>query len=432
MRILMFGWEFPPHISGGLGTACYELTRTLSRHGNAITFVVPRADKPARKSHVHLVAAAGVPLPYPSSVDEFFQSLNLKTADSILRPYLTEEEYPLALLAATGGGADESSQQSGKQAGHPSVMTSTSHYGKNLMAEVARYSEIGEELALKEEFDIIHAHDWMTFLAAIRAKRATGKPMVAHIHALEYDRSGDSINGGIFEIEKMGMEAADHVIAVSHYTRNLIISHYGIRPEKISVVHNAVSRHHATRVYHVPHDRKKKTVLFLGRITSQKGPDYFIEAAARVLEKTPDVMFVMAGAGDMLPRMIERVGELRLGMHFHFTGFLQGHDVERMYAMSDLYVMPSVSEPFGLSPLEAMIYDVPVILSKQAGVNEIMPHALIVDFWNVDDIANKILAILKYPALSRELLRNGRKALRSIRWEVAAERIQLIYNKLAV
>ena len=423
MRILMFGWEFPPHISGGLGTACYELTRTLSRHGNIITFVVPRAEKQAKKSPVHLVAAAGVPLPHSSSVEEFFQSLNLKTADSILRPYLTDEEYPLVLRDATGGETNKD---------QPGATPPTSLYGKNLMAEVARYSEIGEELALKEEFDLIHAHDWMTFLAAIRAKRATGKPMVAHIHALEYDRSGDSINGGIFEIEKMGMEAADHVIAVSHYTRNLIISHYGIRAEKISVVHNAVSRHQAPRVYHVPHDRKKKTVLFLGRITSQKGPDYFIEAAARVLEKTQNVMFVMAGAGDMLPRMIERVGELRLGMHFHFTGFLQGHDVERMYAMSDLYVMPSVSEPFGLSPLEAMIYDVPVILSKQAGVTEVMPHALTVDFWNVDDIANKILAILKYPALSRELLRNGRKALRSIRWEVAAERIQLNYNKLAV
>jgi glycosyltransferase involved in cell wall biosynthesis len=423
MRILMFGWEFPPHISGGLGTACYELTRTISRHGNKITFVVPRAEKPARKSSVQLISAVGVPLPSSSSVEEFFQSLNLQTADSILRPYLTEEEYSRALRSTSGDGTEND---------RSNVMTTSSHYGQNLMAEVARYSEIGEELAVKEEFDIIHAHDWMTFLAAIRAKRATGKPLVVHIHAVEYDRSGDSINGGIFEIEKMGMEEADHVIAVSHYTRNLILSQYGISPEKVSVVHNAVSRHQATRLYHVPPVRKNKTVLFLGRITSQKGPDYFIEAAARVLEKMPDVMFVMAGTGDMLPRMIERVGELRLGTHFHFTGFLQGHDVERMYAMSDLYVMPSVSEPFGLSPLEAMIYDVPVILSKQAGVNEVMPHALTVDFWNVDDIANKILAVLKYPALSRELLRNGRKALRSIRWEVAAERIQLIYNKLAV
>jgi len=269
-------------------------------------------------------------------------------------------------------------------------------------------------------------------LAAIRAKRASGKPMVAHVHAVEYDRSGDHVNQSIFEIEKLGMEAADHVIAVSHYTRELILSQYGINPGKVSVVHNAVSRRQAGKVYHVPQSPKKKTVLFLGRVTSQKGPEYFVEAAARVLEKMPEVTFVMAGAGDMLARMIERVGELRIGTHFHFTGFLQGHDVERMYAMSDLYVMPSVSEPFGLSPLEAMIYDVPVILSKQAGVNEVLPYALTVDFWNVDDIANKILAVLKYPALSRELLRNGRKALHSIRWEVAAERIQLLYNKLAV
>lgn len=422
MRILMFGWEFPPSISGGLGTACYELTRTLSRHGNNITFVVPRADKPASGTPVELVSAERVPLHYADTVEEFFQALNLTPVDSILRPYLTEEEYPMALKAATACGT----------ATPPGILATANNYGKNLMAEVARYSEIGEELALQGEFDIIHAHDWMTFVAAIRAKRASGKPMIAHVHAVEYDRSGDQINPSIFEIEKLGMEAADHVIAVSHYTRNLILSQYGINPAKVSVVHNAVSRRQVRKVYHVPAERKRKTVLFLGRVTAQKGPEYFVEAAARVLELMPEVTFVMAGAGDLLPRMIERVGELRIGTHFHFTGFLQGHDVERMYAMSDLYVMPSVSEPFGLSPLEAMIYDVPVILSKHAGVNEILPDALTVDFWNVDDIANKILAVLKYPALSRTLLKNGRKTLQSIRWEVAAERIQLIYNKLAI
>jgi len=432
MRVLMFGWEFPPLISGGLGTACYELTRTLSRHGNKIIFVVPRAGTQERKSHVKLVAAAEVPLPYPTNVEEFFHALSIKPVDSILRPYLTDEDYPMVLNAATGTPGDQAPAATGEPASPSSIMATAEHYGRNLMAEVARYSEIGEELALTETFDIIHAHDWMTFLAAMRAKRASGKPMVAHVHAVEYDRSGDHVNQSIFEIEKLGMEAADHVIAVSHYTRELILSQYGINPGKVSVVHNAVSRRQAGKVYHVPQSPKKKTVLFLGRVTSQKGPEYFVEAAARVLEKMPEVTFVMAGAGDMLARMIERVGELRIGTHFHFTGFLQGHDVERMYAMSDLYVMPSVSEPFGLSPLEAMIYDVPVILSKQAGVNEVLPYALTVDFWNVDDIANKILAVLKYPALSRELLRNGRKALHSIRWEVAAERIQLLYNKLAV
>ncbi len=422
MRILMFGWEFPPHISGGLGTACYEITRTLSHHGAEIVFVVPRAETPAAKSHVELVSAAESPLAYPPTADEFFEQLNIQPFDSILRPYLNDAEYQTILNATTERALTRPDRQS--------VIEPPGPYGQNLMAEVARYSEVGEDLALGDDFDLIHAHDWMTFLAAIRAKRATGRPLVVHVHSVEYDRSGDNINQSIFDIEKLGMQEADHVIAVSHYTRNLILDQYGIAPEKVSVIHNAVSRRNIEKVYHVARPRNEKVVLFLGRITSQKGPDFFIEAAARVLEKAANVTFVMAGSGDMLPRMIERVSELRLGRHIHFTGFLSGHDVERMYAMSDLYVMPSVSEPFGLSPLEAMLYDVPVILSKQAGVNEVLPQALTVNFWDVDDIANKILAVLKYPALSRELLRTGRKALRNVRWEIAAERIQLIYNQL--
>ncbi len=422
MRILMFGWEFPPHISGGLGTACFEITRTLSRHGADIVFVVPRAETPVGKTHVQLVDVSQSTLAYPPTADEFFDRLNIKPVDSILRPYLNDTEYQNVLNSVTER-CDESPT-------HHSVMETTSHYGGNLMAEVARYSEVGEDFALNDDFDLIHAHDWMTFLAAIRAKRATGKPLVVHIHSVEYDRSAGQINPSIFEIEKLGMQEADHIIAVSHYTRNLILDQYGIAPDKVSVVHNAISRRNTEKVYHVVRPKEEKVVLFLGRITSQKGPDFFVEAAARVLEKMSNVTFVMAGSGDMLPRLIERVGELRLGRHFHFTGFLNGHDVERMYAMSDLYVMPSASEPFGLSPLEAMIYDVPVILSRQAGVNEVLPHALTVNFWDVDDIANKILAVLKYPILSQELLHHGRKDLRKIRWEVAAERIQLIYNKL--
>jgi len=423
MRILMFGWEFPPHISGGLGTACYEITRTLSRHGADIVFVVPRAEPPVAKTHVKLVAATQSTLAYPPSTDDFFERLNIKPFDSILRPYLNDEEYRTVLNAATERAIEAPDLPSG-------ILETTGHYGHNLMAEVARYSEVGENFAIEDDFDLIHAHDWMTFPAAIRAKRATGKPLVIHVHSVEYDRSGDHVNQSIFDIEKIGMQEADHVIAVSHYTRNLILYQYGIAPDKVSVVHNAVSRRSTGKVYHVTRPHHEKVVLFLGRVTSQKGPDFFVEAAARVLEKMSHVTFVMAGSGDMLPRLIERVGELRLGRHFHFTGFLNGHDVERMYAMSDLYVMPSASEPFGLSPLEAMIYDVPVIISRQAGVNEVLPHALTVNFWDVDDIANKILAVLKYPVLSRELLRNGRTDLKKIRWEVAAEQIQRIYNKL--
>jgi glycosyltransferase involved in cell wall biosynthesis len=253
---------------------------------------------------------------------------------------------------------------------------------------------------------------------------------VVHVHALEFDRSGEKVNPDIFAIEKLGMEAADRVIAVSHYTRNLILEQYGIDPDKVVVVHNAVSRRTIGKVYHVARRKTGKTVLFLGRITFQKGPDYFVEAAAKVLAVMPDVTFVMAGAGDMLPRLIERVGQLRIGKSFHFTGFLRGPEVERMYAMSDLYVMPSVSEPFGISPLEAMVYDVPVIVSRNAGVSEVLTHALKVDFWDVEDMANKILAVLRYPVLSREMLRNGRKELKAIRWEVTAERIMGVYNRL--
>jgi glycosyltransferase involved in cell wall biosynthesis len=428
MRILMFGWEFPPHISGGLGTACHGMTRALSHHGADIVFVIPRAgDGTHRTTHVRLVAASRVPPPKapeaPADREERIRHLDLREADAILRPYLTEPEYARVL--------SETEERIRRHTpGAISVLETTSHYGRNLMAEVARYSEVAEQLALRERFDVIHAHDWMTFPAGLRARQVSGRPLVVHVHALEFDRSGDKPNPDVFAIEKLGLQAADHVIAVSHYTRSVLIERYGVPADKITVVHNAVSRRHADTVYHVKRPRGDKVVLFLGRVTFQKGPDYFVEAAARVIEKAPNVTFVMAGSGDMLPRLIERVGQLRLGRHFHFTGFLRGEDVERMYAQSDLYVMPSVSEPFGISPLEAMLYDVPVIISRHAGVGEVLTHALKVDFWDVTDMANKILAVLKYPALSRELLRNGRRELQAIRWDVSAERILSVYQRV--
>lgn len=422
----MFGWEFPPHVSGGLGTACHEMTKALSRHGVGIVFVVPRAPTLRRRSHVTVVSASHVhplPPPSPSASRKSSALIGIRPVESLLTPYQTITEYRHVLEDALSHAAANPS--------HPhSVLSSSTLYGPNLLAEVARYCDVSESLGLNEIFDLIHAHDWMTFPAAIRAKEASGKPLVVHIHALEFDRCGEHGNPDIIAIEKAGMLAADHVIAVSHYTRQLILDRYGIAPDKVSVVHNAVARHRAGKVYHVDQQRSGKLVLFLGRVTFQKGPDYFIEAAARVLQKLPDTTFVMAGTGDMLPGLIERVGELRIGNRFHFTGFLSGHDVERMYAMSDLYVMPSVSEPFGISPLEAMLYDVPVIVSRTAGVGEVLTHALKVDFWNAEDIADKILAVLKYSALSREMLRHGKNDLKAIRWSVAAERILNIYKRL--
>lgn len=424
MRVLMFGWEFPPQISGGLGTACDELTRALAHRGVRVLFVLPRADLPERRTRVRLLSAQSVEAPHGEEPSrEFLSHLTVHAVDSVLRPYLTEPEYIRAL--------EETERRIAAAApGTPGFLRAPSPYAGNLMAEVARYSDVADVLAYRETFDVIHAHDWMTFPAAVRARKASGRPLVVHVHALESDRAGATPNPDVVRIEKMGLMEADHVIAVSHYTRGTLVEHYGVPPGKISVVHNAVSKRTAGTVYHLRQKKYGRIVLFLGRITFQKGPEYFIDAAARVLAEVPDVTFVMAGVGDMLPRMVERVGKLRIGRRFHFTGFLHGHEVERMYAMSDLYVMPSVSEPFGISPLEAMLYDVPVIVSSHAGVAEVLTHALKVDFWNVDDIANKILAVLKYPALSRELLRNGRRQLRTLRWDTAAERVLDVYNRL--
>jgi len=426
----MFGWEFPPHISGGLGTACFGMTKALAQHGTEIVFVIPHTAGPGRTSHVRLVAADSdadpdadaVPSGETPSLETLLRHIELREIDSILVPYLSAPEYQRVL--------EQVESRVRRRAAATSVLTARTDYGRNLMAEVARYSEAAERLARNERFDLIHVHDWMTFAAGIRAKHASGRPLVVHVHALEYDRSGEKPNPDVLALEKLGLAAADHIVAVSHYTRSILVNRYEVPPEKVTVVHNAVSRRKAGAIYHSSRPRGGKVVLFLGRVTFQKGPDYFVEAAARVIEKVPNVTFVMAGVGDMLPRMIERVGQLRLGRNFHFTGFLRGEEVERMYAETDLYVMPSVSEPFGISPLEAMLYDVPVIISRNAGVAEVLTHALKVDFWDVTDLANKILAILKYPALSRELLRNGRRELQAIRWDVAADHIQAVYQRL--
>ena len=292
-----------------------------------------------------------------------------------------------------------------------------------------RYGRAGGVLARTLSFDVIHAHDWMTVPAALLARRISGRPLVLHIHSLEYDRSGENVNEEIRAIEREGMEKADRIIAVSHRTKRMIAERYAIPPEKISVVYNAVTRTEAQLAYRTERPGERKMVLFLGRITFQKGPDYFVEAAAQVLHVFPDVTFVMAGAGDMMGRMVERVGELGIGDRFHFTGFLQGEEIERIFSLSDLYVMPSVSEPFGISPLEAMMYDVPVILSRQSGVSEILKHALKVNFWDVREMAAKIIAVLTHPVLAGEMAEKAREELRKIRWETSAERIAAIYGE---
>jgi len=414
-------------MSGGLGTACHGITKALTRLGHEVVFVVPRMKGKGDPSHVELISASEVPVPEQYlTEDHIFHGLDVRTIQSLLSPYLNERQYRDLLQDQELTHLAWDKEQ--KEEKRYRLFEISEHYGPNLVAEVLRYGKVAGVIAENHTFDVIHAHDWMTIFAGLHAKKISGKPLILHIHALEFDRSGEHVNQDIYDIERLGMSLADRIIAVSHYTKNLIVNRYGVHPEKISVVHNAVSRAEAGAAYKVEKDIDKKIVLFLGRITFQKGPDYFVEAAAKVLKEVPDVTFVMAGAGDMMPRMIKRVAELGIGKNFHFTGFLQGAEVEQIFTMSDLYVMPSVSEPFGISPLEAMIYDVPVIISKQSGVSEILRHALKVDFWDVKEMANKIISILKHSALSDEIVERSREEVRKIRWENAAEKIVAAYQ----
>jgi glycosyltransferase involved in cell wall biosynthesis len=426
----MYGWEFPPHISGGLGVACFEMTRALVEQGHRITFVLPRLrdELDGQRSHVDLLGLAQFAAGLRESIEEetrhFLEHVAILPVDSPLRPYLTDVEYRrvIELVEELGRHRREVSTGFG--------VTMTGDYGPNLMDEVVRYARVAGAVARRVPHDVIHAHDWLTMLAGLEARRVGGRPLVVHAHALEFDRSGEQVNQAVYDIERAGMQGADRVVAVSHLTAETIAARYGVDPARIEVVHNAVTRKARTQVVDRGR-RREKVVLFLGRITFQKGPDYFVEAAARVLARRDDVRFVMAGSGDMAPRMIERVGKLRLGRRFHFTGFLTGAAVERMYLESDVYVMPSVSEPFGLSPLEAMCYDVPVIISRQSGVAEVLRHALKVDFWDVEELAGKIIALLDHGPLRDELVSQGARELESLQWGSAARKLTGIYERLS-
>lgn len=486
MKVLMLGWEFPPQISGGLGTACYGLSRGLAKQGVGVLFVIPRALGSEPTEDVEVLGADQVLVPEPpaetsaaTSVRSGNQAdaarvpvrlrhaytgahqptasmapdLHILTVDSPLRPYMSERGYDQRLAELSrrkdlpGVRATDSTQGSAPKAGAASAAGSVpavaagaqakrqrqdirGGYGPNLGAEVERYAHAVAELARTRSFDVIHAHDWMTFLAGASAARVSGCPLVLHVHACEYDRAGDRADKRIVALEQRGLDEADRVICVSEYTRGVIERNYKVDPAKLRVVHNAVTQREQERTLHWNRTIDDPIVLFLGRITYQKGPDYFLEAAARVLKVLPRARFVLSGEGDMLPKMIERAAKLGIGANVHFTGFLEGEEVERMYAMADLYVMPSVSEPFGISSLEAMALDIPVIVSRQSGAAEVLSGALKVDFWDVEDLAGKIIALLTMPSLRASLLEEGRGEVRRMRWEERGRSLREIYQEL--
>ncbi|WP_163709774.1 glycosyltransferase family 4 protein [Mangrovibacterium lignilyticum] len=428
MKVLMFGWEFPPHISGGLGTACYGLTKGLAAFKDVeVTFVVPKAYGDEEQSSMELIGANNVAI---TRKKVHFESLQKKIdyyeVESGMVPYVDPEEFwKLSSKKYTESTRFVETDEEGK-------LEFSGKYDNNLLHEIYKYSLVAEVIARDSEFDLIHAHDWLAYPAGIAAKEISGKPLVIHVHATDFDRSGGSVNPQVYEIEKKGMDAADQIITVSNLTRKIVIERYGIDPEKVTTVYNAVEPVSAEEKIRLKKGVDEKIVTFLGRITMQKGPEYFVEAANLVLKKMNNVRFVMAGSGDMMDAMVKRAAALKISDRFHFTGFLKGDDVFDMFRMSDVFVMPSVSEPFGIVPLEAMQSNVPVIISHQSGVSEILNYAVKIDYWDTHAMADAIYGLLNYPALWNVFMKYGKQEVDNLQWKNSAKNVRDVYCKALI
>ncbi|MDG2094251.1 MAG: glycosyltransferase [Phycisphaerales bacterium] len=492
MRVLMLGWEFPPFITGGLGTACYGLTRALDDQGVEVLFVLPGRTDPEAVSHLRLVSPdmqtskpENTPVSDPPVVEEIVEnSPRPEPAEDVLLPdqhqegewrafqntrfvriptpltnpyqrsaedqvvglqgmeYLQEPgtvipgkripgipvEPEATVQKRIVDGNLELSDLELEESDPPPASSGEGDYGGNLMDQVEAYARFATKAAEKESFDVIHAHDWMTFPAGLMLARRTGRPLVVHVHSTEFDRSGENVNQQVYDIERRGMQGAIKVITVSRLTKNIVTNRYGVAPNKVSVVYNGINLDPVASGM-MPIGRREKIVLYMGRITFQKGPEYFIRSAARVLQVMKNVRFVIAGSGDMYKRCIELAAELGIGHKILFTGFLRGKDIDRVFSMANLYVMPSVSEPFGIAPLEALSHDVPALISKSSGVSEVLTHALKVDFWDTEAMADKIVAVLKHPPLSQTLRRHAAIEVRQLTWQGAAANCRRVYEE---
>lgn len=393
LSVLMLGWELPPFNSGGLGVACLGLAEGLADLNIRVNFVLPFKVNISSKK-----------------IKLFFAS----DADNI----------PSQLLSAYVNSSDVLQ------------INKTSGLNLSLIERVKKYAADIKGIVEKTQFNVIHAHDWLTFPAGVYAKVISGKPLIVHIHATEFDRSGgDSINQEVYNIERTGMILADRVIVVSNYTKNILVEKYGINPSKIEIVYNGVNMNdyqyiESNRTLSAFKARGYKIVSFVGRLTLQKGPDYFIKVAKRVLGFNKKILFVVAGTGDMEHSLISLSADLGISQNIFFTGFLRGEELNMIYQMSDLFIMPSVSEPFGISTLEAIANGTPVLLSRQSGVSEVLSHALKSDFWDEEDMTDKIISSLQFKVLRDNLKDNSFMEVKKYSWEKAAFKCRDIYNNL--
>lgn len=434
MKVLMFGWEFPPHISGGLGTACFGLTRALAEENISIHFVVPKA---YGDEQFPVIAAADFVVTHENTEMSYTDVVAIRETGTVNTVSVRSTLTPYTFTEAIDEHVEHWSWEFSESQSVTKVRTRkggrhefTGKYGPGLLDEVERYAEVAAAISEQFDFDVIHAHDWLTYLAGIEAKRVSGRPLVIHVHATEFDRAGEkNIDHRVFEIEKKGMELADLIIAVSQWTKNIIVDKYKVDGHKVRVVYNGIT---GSPALHLPFLPKvgDHVVTFLGRITYQKGPQYFVEAAKKVLDYLPNTHFVMAGSGDLLPATIDHVARLRLSSRIHFTGFLRGQQLHQIWPVTDIYVMPSVSEPFGITPLEAAQAGVPVIVSNQSGVAEVIDHAIKVDFWDTDTLANAIVNILRHKALAESLKDNSSEEIESLTWKRAAVEIINLYREV--
>jgi len=423
-KVLMLGWEFPPVLTGGLGTACYGLAKALSKYAE-IELFIPQADKETTLENVHIRGMnffginGGQTIEVPMQPLEEFAKVRKIPAPS-LNPYPVGIGFEKEAVALKSPEAIRA------------LYSGSEPYGPNIMQKVATYAEVAVRMALETEFDVIHAHDWITFPAAVRIKEITGKPLVVHIHSLETDRVGELAKGDwnrVYEVEKKAMEKADRIIPVSHYTQECAIKNYGISEEKFYPVHNAIDPEESFRL---PNKSGEKLVLFLGRVTFQKGPEFMVETAWKLLQVYPDVMFFVAGVGDMLEKLKALVLERKIDHKFVFAGFLSQSNVKKVLAQADVYFMPSVSEPFGLSALEAAGFDVPCVISRQSGVAEVLPNALNANFWDTGKFANYIYGLLNYSGIREEMVERTKQDLSRLSWDDAAKDVMEVYRSLDI
>ena len=398
MKVLMLGWEFPPFNFGGLGTACYGLTKALSNLGVSILFVLPKKQYETNHDFVELEAVGDM-------------NIELCEINSLLEPYISNKQYEQRFINLNSSTDDKSI------------------YGESLIQEVKRYANLIKKFIQNKDFDVIHAHDWLTYKAGIAVKELTGKPLIVHCHATDSDRCGNiGRNEFVYGIENDGFKEADKVIAVSEFTRNKIIKEYDVPAEKVEVAHNGVDEpQHIDNPYSI--EPFEKTVLFLGRITIQKGPEFFVKTAQKVLQFNPNVKFIVAGSGDMTPQMINMAAEYGISDRMLFAGYLRGEAVDKAYQLADVYVMPSVSEPFGITPLEAIKNGTPVIISKQSGVSEVLNNCFKADFWDIDKMADHIISLLNHKELHEEMLVNAQNEIKKIDWTSAANKCKEVYSK---